>query len=41
MDGAPAATATGMKPTAGVPVAPQPTKTVTPPLTGIGGFQQL
>ena len=36
---APAPAATGMKPTAGVPTAPQPTKIATPPLTGIGMFQ--
>lgn len=36
MDTTPAAAATGMKPTAGIPIAPQPTKIATPPLTGIG-----
>ncbi|XP_044038715.1 protein bassoon isoform X2 [Siniperca chuatsi] len=36
MDATPAAAATGMKPTTGVPTAPQPTKIATPPLTGIG-----
>lgn len=42
MDTTPAAAATGMKPTTGVPVgAPQPTKIATPPLTGIGMSQVL
>ncbi|XP_020498022.2 protein bassoon [Labrus bergylta] len=36
MDATPAATATGIKPTTGVPTAPLPMKTSTPPLTGIG-----
>ena len=39
MDATPATAATGMKPTAGVPPAPQTTKIATPPLTGIGKFQ--
>ncbi|XP_041836911.1 protein bassoon [Melanotaenia boesemani] len=36
VDPTPAAAATGMKSTMGVPPAPQPTKIATPPLTGIG-----
>lgn len=36
MEATPAAAATGMKPTTGIPIAPQPTKIATPPLTGIG-----
>uniref|UniRef100_A0A1A7W816 histone acetyltransferase n=1 Tax=Iconisemion striatum TaxID=60296 RepID=A0A1A7W816_9TELE len=36
MDATPAAAATGMKPSAAVPAATQPTKIATPPLTGIG-----
>uniref|UniRef100_A0A1A8L5L8 Bassoon presynaptic cytomatrix protein n=1 Tax=Nothobranchius pienaari TaxID=704102 RepID=A0A1A8L5L8_9TELE len=36
MDATPAAASTGMKLSAGVPAAPQPTKIATPPLTGIG-----
>ncbi|XP_076614803.1 protein bassoon isoform X3 [Chaetodon auriga] len=36
MDATPATAAAGMKPATGVPTAPQPTKTATPPLTGIG-----
>lgn len=36
MDSTPAASATGMKPMAGVPIAPQSTKITAPPLTGIG-----
>lgn len=33
------AAATGIKSTTAVPLAPQPTKIATPPLTGIGKFQ--
>ncbi|XP_067359412.1 protein bassoon isoform X2 [Channa argus] len=36
MDATPAAGATGVKSTTGVPPAPQPSKLATPPLTGIG-----
>lgn len=36
VDSTPAAAATGMKPMAGVPIAPQSTKITAPPLTGIG-----
>ncbi|XP_047438396.1 protein bassoon isoform X2 [Mugil cephalus] len=36
MDATPAAAAPSMKPTTGIPTAPQPTKIATPPLTGIG-----
>lgn len=39
MDAPPAAAATGLKTTTGVPAAPQPTKIATPPLTGIGESQ--
>ncbi|XP_028301539.1 protein bassoon isoform X2 [Gouania willdenowi] len=36
MDATPVAPPTGIKPASGIPVAPQPTKIATPPLTGIG-----
>lgn len=36
MDPTPSAAATGMKPAAGVPIAPQSSKITAPPVTGIG-----